>query len=1188
MDHGSDQQDQQRRGGKRPHRTIASVLHRAGAAAETARQVAGGAVEAARQSASHATARLRRPHADTAARGGRSGMSPSASGAAGARGGGTRKAARGSAAESDVRSGTARAKATRPGDVHGGDAAREASDAILALIGADRRIALGATVRRHVLDPMPLVPDGIRLGWAQLPATQGRGFSLGLFPDAGHFVPVAYADDRGRVFSGFEPTMDTHDREPQFAFTKEGDARLPDGPRFGHDHADGTVLDVVQGNIVGRGDDGQMLWLASWLKTGNRYTLEQMRLALPRTMRTDLEFRDAIATAFFATYLVPRVRGLLTGFGSGNIFRRLNREAPLGAIRRAIGDTLTASAHGLRASGLEEHFADLMKEAGALDRVTGLEAVHGREPARLFTSAYSGGYFLRLVEGNGIPFDAVLPLMKIEGNLNRFSAVSSWLEFNGRTGRLPIEDTVTRAEAAQIDQALLANPALLAFTPADDNAYLDLQHGDGFLAVNNLVELARDVARRLASSRPGSSPDATALDGQDAGADMSRTGEWVYRQTLATMLREIRLPYRFDADFRSNLAAGDVAVAVTGAGPALMPDSEYSADRHEWVALDDHRKAAASAAYSLRVGLVAAALAFGAGDDVEHVCLKIDSYGVEEALAEQDSAIKAMIGEAISQFEHLKLSDFEFGGGKADPKDGDYHGDPQWSAQFGHNERHGADDAASDTGVRDDEFEALMRDSGIDEVAFASPEPVTPAEADESSPSGADDAPAADPLTPQPSMTTMVTVEFTRDEFLGRLAADGLAHPIDTYRLFGATMDIDPADGLRPTTPRFALSDGRFAPDGAQTLPEHDDRQLPRPVARILGTDDMFGLSIQRDDLLAHATDTFHRLAADESMPSVEKAQRAMRLVERINDPELTALAPSVTAALIDGTDTPDLEFVDAPGLDDERRRAHDLLFSGQLDRALDTAEHAVADLDRRFASVDGVPRYFNSYAERVVYNRMFATPGEKTVLIPDNLFYAHMELADLLAQVGGDRTPLDHLNATVAYAPAYPLSHLKLASQLARDEDWDSAKAACLNALRVALDSSDAAFAYYRLAQALWMRDDFQVAVAAYVMCTALSPHAVPGAGDELAELVARCKSQCIAVPTSVGDAAHVLARHDIPVWPSRDIADLVRQAARATVDRGMFVPARTLAVASVRLTEGSAEGLDFRHIQFLRSLGE
>ena len=204
-----------------------------------------------------------------------------------------------------------------------------------------------------------------------------------------------------------------------------------------------------------------MMWLASWLKTGNRYTLEQMRANLPANMRFDLEYRDAITIAFFAAYMLPQMNGLLVGFGSGNIFRRLNREAPIGAIRRSIRDTMSARSHGMRASGLEDYFADLMREAHALDTDQGLEAVHGAEPLRLYTSSYSGCYFFAW--DSSLPFSAVLCALNIEGNLNRFAAVSSWLERNARIGALPTEDTVTRAEAAQIDFALLENPALAFF-----------------------------------------------------------------------------------------------------------------------------------------------------------------------------------------------------------------------------------------------------------------------------------------------------------------------------------------------------------------------------------------------------------------------------------------------------------------------------------------------------------------------------------------------------------------------------------------------------------------------------------------------------------------------------------------------------------------------------------------------------
>ena len=157
-----------------------------------------------------------------------------------------------------------------------------------------------------------------------------------------------------------------------------------------------------------------------------------------------------------------------------------------------------------------------------------------------------------------------------------------------------------------------------------------------------------------------------------------------------------------------------------------------------------------------------------------------------------------------------------------------------------------------------------------------------------------------------------------------------------------------------------------------------------------------------------------------------------MQVIESICDPELAGLASQVTSALIDGKDTPDFTFTLADDLDKERLRARDMLFSGQADQAIEAAEAAVAHLDQVYAAGHGVPRYFNSYAERVVYNRLFATLDERTVLIPDNLFYAHMELADVLSQIKGAEAAIPHLNRMVAYAPAYPLSHLKLAIQLA------------------------------------------------------------------------------------------------------------------------------------------------------------
>lgn len=140
-----------------------------------------------------------------------------------------------------------------------------------------------------------------------------------------------------------------------------------------------------------------------------------------------------------------------------------------------------------------------MREAGALDKDQGLEAVHGAEPLHLYTSSYSGCYFFAW--DSTLPFSASLRALNIEGNLNRFAAVSSWLERNARIGKLPTEDTVTRAEAAQIDMALLENPALIALKPDDEfGAILDSQQDDGVQAVMRLVDIAAETRRSIAEN----------------------------------------------------------------------------------------------------------------------------------------------------------------------------------------------------------------------------------------------------------------------------------------------------------------------------------------------------------------------------------------------------------------------------------------------------------------------------------------------------------------------------------------------------------------------------------------------------------------------------------------------------------------------------------------------------------------
>ena len=118
---------------------------------------------------------------------------------------------------------------------------------------------------------------------------------------------------------------------------------------------------------------------------------------------------------------------------------------------------------------------------------------------------------------------------------------------------------------------------------------------------------------------------------------------------------------------------------------------------------------------------------------------------------------------------------------------------------------------------------------------------------------GMDDDPMS-VLRRNPTVRNMVTVTFTRDAFLKRLDTAGLDNPEETYRMFGAVMDVDGEGGLKPISADFDLADSRFSPTGSQEEPELADRQFSPATAHVLGAQNSAGLAIQRVDLLQHAS----------------------------------------------------------------------------------------------------------------------------------------------------------------------------------------------------------------------------------------------------------------------------------------------------------------------------------------------
>lgn len=1001
-----------------------------------------------------------------------------------------------------------------------------------------------------------------KVGWVQMPGV--RRFALGYFMPRQRFATLAIADDSGDVYITGDLFANVQMREPDMHFDVSSillakDSADHDGS---HDHraasTRGTGHSLV-GDIYGKDGNGGMTWLANFLKSSNRYAFVNSRIDLSEEQQGDLTYRDFVTIAFFQLYLTTIANGGVQGFGARNILTNFRKLSPLAAIRASIAQTQRADELGMHVSGLERYFAESMQQISAMHDLSGLEADHGSEPLYMIEAPGSHSRFL--LWENRMSYDDMLLSLQLEGTINRFLLIDEWLEYDAGQGMLPIEDDVSLAQVARIDERLLTNPSLSAIPPLQPVHILDEPNA---FRIDDYMAFGKAMAVSTLNEGAAQSPNAVATWHGASGDE----DEWTYRHALANSIYALRLPCRFDTVFRSNLEQGDVAFAFTTASRALMPESRYDNASGRMQPLDDAQRARISAQYNLQVGLIFTALAFATDEHVQRVSLRADSIGLEEAVFERDNAIKTLMDNALHQFTDL-TNPIEYASqstAKTSKKNG-----VEFESQ--------QDDHAGGDGQEPD-LDQELRDLLAQDGAKTTSEDGV--DADHAN-SGIDVQEQLNKLQENPSMKHLLTVTFERDAFLDYMRAHACSNPFDVYRAFDATFDFDEHEGLRPIEPTFTLEDGRFMAGDSYTIPEHRDEPLNAIGRRFLGASNVRGLSISRDELFAGTLDLIRQMQDDESMRADQKATHAMELIESSADPELERQATQITTAIIDGTPIPQITSTVDSTLDEARRKAQDMAFNGDEEGAVAHIEQTIDELDSMFAQGDRVPRYFTSYTDRVVYNKLFATPDEHVTLIPDSLFQAHLDISEVLFRLGKNERANEHLNRLVSYAPATASVHIQQAIRFFGQEDWASVKAAALNALRVAADPVDASTAYFYLACACWMHDETMLAISAGLLSVSLTLNVPDSQRAELDRFRRLALSQGLELPQTAAQAVDVLTRNGVPVWPQVECAPIIRDAAYIATNAKVFPVAQALNVSWYALG-GGAVGMNA--MQFLRSL--
>ena len=418
--------------------------------------------------------------------------------------------------------------------------------------------------------------------------------------------------------------------------------------------------------------------------------------------------------------------------------------------------------------------------------------------------------------------------------------------------------------------------------------------------------------------------------------------------------------------------------------------------------------------------------------------------------------------------------------------------------------------------------------------------------------------------------TCYLSVDFDRWRF-GRLDLEHIDDLEETYRQFAPVLRYE--DGwLRPVRQGFHLEQERFCPKRRYLPVSLSSRRLKGHLAESLGTDHVSGLSIEESDgrtLVANAI--MMRLAPTQDKDSTQKNVRTvMELAGDDPDPSVRLAAERVVRGLVDGTLSEDAfavgeEFVRGDALTRANDRAKELLAKQQPAQAEQVVAPILASLDEQGTYADGtgiVYRYFNSYVERALYNRLEAPAdgGRTVMLVPDAYYEAHLLASVCALMQGRHDEALSHAQRLVELAPLDARARLHAVKCLeVLDRDDEAIEQLCA-LLERAWEPQGLGFAYYRMAYFQWKRGNIRAAQACYQCAMHYLPQAVPMLAMELSMLYLQ-NPDAVQETSSDEQIEETLAAYNIPISPTEKTSEVFYDCARASLDAEIFPVARMFA---------------------------
>lgn len=407
----------------------------------------------------------------------------------------------------------------------------------------------------------------------------------------------------------------------------------------------------------------------------------------------------------------------------------------------------------------------------------------------------------------------------------------------------------------------------------------------------------------------------------------------------------------------------------------------------------------------------------------------------------------------------------------------------------------------------------------------------------------------------------LYSVCFDRERF-SELDLAGIKNPLAILRAFEAA--LDEKDGvLAPVQQTFSLDDERFCPSRRFEAPEVSARILPEHLAHALGASSVAGLAIdEKVRREAIAREISRKLGSS----TAENVATILDAAGDDPDPSVRAAAERTVRKLIEGSIAEDVfditrEFTEGDTLSAAVNQARLLFGAREIEAAESLLSATLGPLASVYAdSASVVYRVFASYVDRVIYNRLGLDAGRTTLLAPEAYLEALLMHALSLNMLGRHDEAIEVARRAKELCPVGAQAQLALTQCLEASGRMLEAVDELRNLLLLAHDTVGIGFGYYRMAYFQWQLGETACAQACYLRALRFMPSAITLVSPELQIMALQGADRLEDISDEAVD--ELLAKHGIPLAPTREIGEIFFEGMRAALDAEIFPVARNFLI--------------------------